>query len=263
MTERQTYSGSGEEKEFLALLEDKLRLTRKTNQIQVTNFLPPRLQSLAEMVLEKNSDLQWELEGGAPGAERQRIIVAPLHRELIPKTSRIVLLAMEGDFRHGVRQPATHRDYLGAILGTGIKREKLGDIWLTPAGCVAAVDQELAGYLSQQVIRVKGNSLEIRVLAPGSFNPPEKEVSQYFTTVASLRLDAVAAAGFRTARSRIAGEITAGRFSVNWQEVTRLDYLLKAGDVISARGRGRLVLQEASGSTAKGRIKISIGKYIL
>jgi len=261
MSDRLKYPGTAEEKELMAVLEDKMRLARKTQRPQVTHFLNPHLQGLAEGILEKNPDLQWELEGGAPGAERRRIVLAPAGGEIDQDHSRIALIACQGDFARAGKQ-ATHRDFLGAILGTGIKREKLGDIWLTPEGCVLAVDQDLAAYLCQQSIRVKGVVLDLQILAPGSYQPPEKAASLLTTTVASLRLDAVAAAGFRTSRSRIAPEITAGRISVNWQEVTRLDYLLKAGDVISARGRGRIILKDVGGNTAKGRVRITIEKYI-
>lgn len=262
MTDRLKYSGKAEEKEFLALLEDRIRQVRKNNLPQVMNFLDPRLQSLAELILDKNNDLTWDLQGGAPGAERQRLIIGPAEWELSFVDARITLLACQGDFGYIVGNAASHRDFLGAILGTGIKREKLGDIWLTQKGCVLAVDQDLAVYLQQQIIRVKGNVLELQIMAPENFAPPEKEVVSLETTVASLRLDAVAAAGFRTSRSRISGEITGGKISVNWQEVTRLDFILKVGDVISARGRGRMVLKCTKGSTAKGRVKINIEKYI-
>lgn len=262
MTERQKYSGTAEEKEFIALLEDKIRLVQKINQPQVMNFLDPRLQSLAEQILNKNDDLAWDLQGGVPGAERQRLIIGPADWELSEQDARITLLASQGNVGQQGIKAINHRDYLGAILGTGIRREKLGDIWLTPAGCVLAVDQDLATYLQQQLIRVKGNVLDLQILAAGTFLPPEKEVCTLETTVASLRLDAVAAAAFRTSRSRITGEIAAGKFSVNWQEVTRLDFNLKTGDVVSSRGRGRIVLKYVKGNTAKGRVKIGIEKYI-
>lgn len=152
----------------------------------------------------------------------------------------------------------THRDYLGAILGTGIKREKLGDIWLSETGCVISAAREISGYLCQQPLIVKGITFEIYEAEQQNFEPEDKGGEVITATVPSMRLDAVAALGFRTSRSKLTREILAGRFKVNWQEITRLDYQLSEQDVISCRGRGRVVIDSVGGQSKKGRIKITL-----
>ncbi|QNB45158.1 photosystem II S4 domain protein [Thermanaerosceptrum fracticalcis] len=248
-----------EEKQFVARLLDKMRLLEKKQQSQVTDFADPHLLGVAEKILEHCGDFSWESYGGHPYAERRRIVLSPDYLEMSLDAAQITLLACYGDFSS---VKVTHRDFLGALLSTGIKREKLGDIWLVPQGCVTAADREIANFLLYEPLKVKGVPLEIKELAPEQFSLPEREGKSITTTVPSLRLDAIAAAGFGTSRTRISREISAGKIKVNWQETTKTDHLLKEGDVLSGRGRGRVLVQEISGTTHKGRIKVTLQRFV-
>ncbi len=250
---------TGEEKAFVARLFDKMKLLEKKQQSQVTDFADPHLLGVAERILEQYGDLNWESYGGHPYAERRRILLFPDFLEMSLEAAQITLLACYGDFS---AVKVSHRDFLGALLGTGIKREKLGDIWLVPQGCVAAADREIANFLLYEPLKVKGVPLEIRELAQEQFSLPEREGKNITTTVPSLRFDAIAAAGFGTSRTRICREIFAGKIKVNWQEITKTDYPLKEGDVLSGRGRGRVIVQEISGTTHKGRIRVTLQRFV-
>ncbi|HHY47545.1 MAG TPA: hypothetical protein GX506_09640 [Firmicutes bacterium] len=76
-------------------------------------------------------------------------------------------------------------------------------------------------------------------------------------TVASLRLDAVAALGFSTSRTKMAEEIKAARVWVNSRQVLDPSHQVRVGDAITARGRRVSVkLQEVTGETKKGRMGV-------
>lgn len=248
-----------EEKQFAARLLDKIRLLEKKQESQVTDFADPHLLAVGEKILEQSGDFNWETFGGHLHAERKRIVLSPDYLEINSEEAQITLLACNGDFS---AVKVTHRDFLGALLSTGIKREKLGDIWLLPQGCVAAADREIARFLLYEPLKVKGVPVKIRELAPEQFNLPEREGKSITTTVASLRLDAIAAAGFGTSRARMGREISAGKIKVNWQETIKPDHLLKEGDVLSGRGRGRVLVQEIRGTTHKGRIKVTLQRFV-
>ncbi|HEY8345340.1 MAG TPA: S4 domain-containing protein, partial [Bacillota bacterium] len=82
------------------------------------------------------------------------------------------------------------------------------------------------------------------------------------TTVASLRLDAVAGLGFGISRTKMAREIKAEKVKVNWCSTTDPDYQVKVGDVLSIKGRGRVVVAETTGLSKKGRIGVILKKLI-
>lgn len=80
-------------------------------------------------------------------------------------------------------------------------------------------------------------------------------------TVASLRLDTVAALGFSTSRSKMTEEIRAERVCVNSMSVTDPSKQVKLGDTITAKGRRTIVkLEEVTGQTKKGRLGIVISR---
>ncbi|MGP1367230.1 MAG: S4 domain-containing protein, partial [Schwartzia sp. (in: firmicutes)] len=81
-------------------------------------------------------------------------------------------------------------------------------------------------------------------------------------TVASLRVDAVAAAGFGMSRSRAAADIDADKLKLNWQSVKNAAQSLKAGDVLSMRGRGRVEVVEIGGQTKKGRTGVLLRRFL-
>ena len=90
----------------------------------------------------------------------------------------------------------------------------------------------------------------------------EEKVKIISATVAALRLDAVAAAGYGTSRSRMADEIKSQNVKINWKEAKNAAQSVEAGDVISFRGRGRVELAEVRGTTKKGRFSITLKRYI-
>ena len=81
------------------------------------------------------------------------------------------------------------------------------------------------------------------------------------TTEASLRLDAIASAGFGMSRSKMVDLISSGDVRVNWKEIGQSAHALKAGDLVAIRGKGRLEIGEVA-ITKKERYRINLTRYI-
>ena len=90
----------------------------------------------------------------------------------------------------------------------------------------------------------------------------EKRCKEIRATVASLRIDSIAASGFGSSRSRAAADIAADKMKLNWQPVKSASQTVKEGDIISMRGRGRLEVAEVRGQTKKGRTVVVLKRYI-
>lgn len=62
-------------------------------------------------------------------------------------------MRVQGNFMF---DPATHRDFLGAILGTGIERSKVGDIIIMgETGAQILVAEELVEHFEMSLTQVK------------------------------------------------------------------------------------------------------------
>ncbi|KAL6616060.1 hypothetical protein ACP70R_038330 [Stipagrostis hirtigluma subsp. patula] len=223
-----------------------------------TNFLTPPIIKEAMLAIENLADIKAVAQGGYPQAERCRISVG--HPDSMTSNQDIVAaLSISGNFR---LEPCSHGDFLGAILGTGITREKVGDILLQgERGAQVLVDPELVDYLTstlEKVGKVGVSCTQIPLLAL-EYEPPRTK--SFKTVESSLRVDALASAGFKISRTKLASLIGAGDVRVNWTPVLKNGVTLKSGDVVSVSGMGRLKIGEVV-TTRKGKYAVELIQYL-
>ena len=155
-----------------------------------------------------------------------------------------------------------HRDYLGAVLGLGLRRDQVGDIVMLPDGRAAVmVDRSKADFICAQLTRVAHLPVECVSVDAAELPLPTGAGKEITGTVAGLRLDAVLALGFGLSRSRAVLLIKGALVKVNWRPVDTPSYQLREGDLISLQGRGRLELLSVAGETRKGRLRLILKKY--
>ena len=247
-----------ENREEVARVLDKAEQAVRTWEVVLTDFLSPPVLFEVQEIFSKLTDIHLLAWGGYPQAERQRLGIA---RSEIPlETSEIELAALDiaGNF---LFDTATHRDFLGAILGTGIVREKVGDIIvLGERGAQVIVVPEMVEFLTTSLTQVRSVGVKTRQIdfSELKIRPPKKK--EMTTVEASMRLDAIASAGFGLSRSKMANAIAAGDVRINWKDITQASYNVKSGDLISLRGKGRLEVGEVS-VTKKQRYRVNLVRY--
>ncbi|KAF8024069.1 hypothetical protein BT93_F1317 [Corymbia citriodora subsp. variegata] len=228
------------------------------NIVLHTDFLTPPVQKESMLLLEKLADIKAIAQGGYPQAERCRISVG--HIETLTSEPDIVAaVSITGNFSF---DSCSHGDFLGAILGTGIAREKLGDILLQgERGAQILIVPELVDFIIatlDKVGNVPVSCTRIPLLAL-EFEPPRTK--SFRSVEASLRVDALASAGFKMSRSKLATLISNGDVRVNWTTVTKNGTTLKSGDIVSVSGQGRLKIGEII-RTRKGKFAVEIIRYL-
>lgn len=245
--------------ELAARLIDLAEQALRTWEITLSDFLTPPDCAEAAALLGGLAELHWVQQGGYPQAERQRIAIARRDIPLSPNGIPLVALDMSGNF---LFDPATHRDFLGAMLGTGIVREKVGDIIvLGERGAQAIVIPELADFLTNNLTQVRSVPVKTQCIDFSDLKVQEPRTKELTTVEASLRLDAIASAGFGTSRSKIADLITHGDVRVNWKTITNTSHPLKTGDLIALQGKGRLAIGTIS-ITKKERYRIQMTRHL-
>ena len=90
----------------------------------------------------------------------------------------------------------------------------------------------------------------------------EQEYKEIKATVADLRIDALAAAGYGISRSRMAEEIKAQNVFINGLVAKKPAQEVKEGDEISFGKRAKVVLYQVNGTTKKGRIGVLLRRYV-
>ena len=154
----------------------------------------------------------------------------------------------------------SHRDFLGSVLGLGIKREKCGDIIICDDVCYIILHRDIASFVASELVKVGRVGVKCTECALSDIILPEKSFTPISGTVASLRLDAVVSHFAGKGRSRAAELISAGFVFVNGILCEKNDMHLADGDTISVRGCGKATL-EVSGKSKKDRIFITLHKY--
>jgi len=248
--------------DLAARLCDLAEAAIKLRRFRISEFLDPSAMEVAETVAAHYDKINLRADGGYQGAERERALFSHVDftaAELVD--SEIIALGIKWDKRH---YSLNHQDVLGGLMALGIKRELMGDI-VIPAGDYQAVvffEKVIANYMLAQTERIGGAVVEVSVVTDTATLQKEERVKEIRATVASLRLDILAAAGFGLSRTKMAEEIDAQRVKVNWKDNSSPAAQLKQGDVVSMRGRGRMEVVLVGGQTKKGRTIVEIKRYI-
>ena len=226
---------------------------------KATGFLDPNSREIAVGVLGAVPGVSYRAYGGYPKAEYQRSLVYPSFYLIELLESPLRAVEVTGDFP---QESVSHRDFLGSVLSTGLKRDRVGDIVITPTGCQVVVAEEAVAALLTQLHQVHSVMVSVTEIDIEQLAVSPERVKSLKTTVASLRIDAVAAFGFGMSRTKMAREIKGGRVKKNWRLVTDPSADVAAGDIISMRGRGRVTVEEVKGETRKGRIALALTRTI-
>lgn len=255
MLPREDLLKSVADRETAARVLDQADQAIKTWEVVCTDFLsPPELLDVQHM-FSRLTEVHFLAWGGYPQAERQRVAIA--RSDLPLETDQVALAGLEiaGNF---LFDPASHRDFLGAILGTGIVREKVGDILvLGERGAQAIVVPDMVEFLRLNLNQVRSVPVKTQPVDLAELKIREPKKKEMTTVEASMRLDALASAGFGMSRSKMSDLINAGDVRVNWKEITQASHLLKSGDLVAIRGKGRLEIGEMA-VTKKDRYRVQL-----
>ncbi len=249
----------GEDRDILARALDLADLVNRYHQPQYTDFYDPYHTGLIVSGLSRLSSIACGADGGYSGAERQRVVICPDYTDPGDVAGELRFLAVVGGF--GNNRPS-HRDFLGSLLGLGLKRGKLGDILVNPGGAQVVVNAGIAGFIKNNLLKVSRWEVTVREIAREELILPERKFKEINSTVASMRLDAVAAAGYGVSRSKIVSEIAAEKVHLNWQPCRDSSRAVREGDVISIKGRGRLEVFMVNGTSRGGRIFVTLRRLV-
>jgi len=248
-----------ENREDMARVIDKADQAIKTWEVVLTDFLSPPVLAEIQQQFQRLTEVQLVAWGGYPQAERQRIAIARSELPLDQSQVEVAALDIAGNF---LFDQATHRDFLGAMLGCGLVREKTGDvIVLGERGAQAIIVPEMVEYLETQLNQVRSVPVKTQRIDLSELKIREPKKKEMTTVEASMRLDAVASAGFGVSRSKMTDLISAGDVRVNWKDISQASHLLKSGDLIAIRGKGRLEVGEVT-VTKKDRYRVQLTRFI-
>ncbi len=261
-----------------ARIEDAAGKTAR-GEVAILTFLTPRERVEAERALRQRG--LWEqawLFGGYPTAERVCLFLLPDYfSAMLPAApmdcetetveallseelaSAVCALSVKGSRYRAL----THRDYLGAVLRTGLERDAVGDIAVqNEHEAVMFCSRTVADFLCENLTRVANDAVKCSICRLGPDFTDGRHYLSVNETVASPRLDCVVAALTDLSRERAQELIRTGLVEVDFEPTERTDLTLTPPATLSVRGYGRYILRGFPGQTRKGRLRLSADKIV-
>ncbi|MCC8356973.1 MAG: YlmH/Sll1252 family protein [Oscillospiraceae bacterium] len=247
------------EKELEKRIEELAERSQRSGRVTMTSFLTPAELFEANAWAERQDWCNSLAFGGHPACERQVMFFLPDYMEPEDFSGE--------DYIHALRVRAYyaapgHRDYMGAALGLGIRREFMGDIWVEEDSAVIFCLPSVERLLLEELKTVGRANVKVSPLSLSELPEPERKVKTMSFTVKSMRLDAVAGHMFGLSRSAAAEAIRQGGVSLNYTPCLHVDAPVSAGDILSLRGRGKGALTSVGEKSKKDRIFLEAEIYL-
>ncbi len=246
---------SGDRKMKVQRILDQAEQALKRHEAVFTDFLSPDMIDDAVKCLTQVHGLSFYMDGGYPDAEYQVLALCPDWMEEDMVDFPLALVHVE---KLQQKKDLGHRDVHGSVLGLGINRPKIGDLIVWGDVIQIITDREMASFLGAHLVKIGSTSVRPSVESLTALQLKEPEYQVVSGTVKSLRLDAIIATGFHLSRGKAADLVRGEKVKVNYRPVTNPSMGLKEGDLVSVRGKGRLIYDGDGGTSKKDRIHVRL-----
>ncbi len=259
-----------EDSVLISYAHDKMLRCIDDYVITFTSFLDVRQQALLLSEFSRYNDTKVLLYGGFDTSERAVMVFIPQYLEINdfdsldryfsenPEENPLTVINLKKDSFSTI----SHRDYLGALMGLGIKRETTGDILTNDNGADLIVLKSVATYIMSELKSVGRATVSAEETDFSDVVISSENIREETVNVSSMRLDNIISACFRLSRSDSASAILSGSVFVNSLQILKCDKKVNIGDKIVFRTKGKIVLKEISGVSKKGRNFIKIDVYV-
>lgn len=244
-----------EDKTVLSSIYDKMILCDKTGKTVYGNeFYPPIIWN---QINDLSSEFEFNVYNFGIFEEAERRILVFSNFEVYDYPVNLIKISYNSKF-----SKLGHRDFLGALMSLGVKREKFGDMIVKDDSCYIAAFADICDVVKNNLVSIGKCSCRVEILDFHISDVPKVEFQEVVINTNSLRLDCICAAICNISRSKADEIIASGKALVNYNEVKEKDRHIELQSIITFRGYGKYKLDKIIGETQRGRIKVVIKKYI-
>lgn len=243
-----------EEEAVVTRLFDKLVIAEKSGKIVHSNeFYTPGIWS---GVLKLNSQLETNVFCDGVFEEAERRMITFCIEEHVYQPIKVLCINNKSKF-HSLQ----HKDYLGAIMSLGIKREKIGDLIVAGDRCYCAVCEDIASYICDNIDMVAHCPCEVTEIYDYE-KMPTYRFEEKIVISTSMRADCIISSLTGLSRSKSVDLIRAGKVLIDYVEVREKDYDIDTASTVTVRGYGKFKICEVVGNSGSGRLKVLVKKFI-
>lgn len=241
---------------FKAKINDLITRFEDGEEIVFSSFL-----TVEEALMANNLCSKYHIPhiflGGYAECERKILAISSLDETKIKERCPIVLLKIECAELSSI----SNRDVLGALMGSGIRREMLGDIIIRQGVAAFFALNQISEFLIQNISTIGRFKVKLAV-ADEQFEIPPPVYEYQRVTAASLRLDAIVSSVSHISRDRASELIENRMVQINHMPSEKKTKEIHAGDCLVVRGVGKWIIDECGELSKKGRVVLRCRKYI-
>ena len=255
-------------------LHDLSARSAKDSYLTHTEFLSMSEQAMFYKILKeehvsylegKYGGVSYFLYGGHEEDDRKIIFFLPYYQkkeEVMKEIDDGEIISCLHVYPRNVKFADTlsHRDYLGALMHLGMKREMFGDILTDGTDAYIFVISSMATQVKEELVKVRHTSVRVDVIKPKDC-PFEMRFSLENVNVSSIRLDSILAEVFHL--SRRDSQVLIASESVFLNGMTCMDnsHTLHENDRVSVKTKGKFIYLGEVSTSRKGRLFVKIKRY--
>ena len=255
-----------DEKIFVAKIVDKIKSAQAKNRYENTDFLDMVQQEKAKEILNKRRIENYQFWGGFNESERKELFIFPDYIEQ-SNDEYMDIYKQQMSCIHIVlpkenRGMYVHRNYLGALMKLGLKREKIGDIIVNNDGADIVISKEISKFILNNLrLLTRFQKAQIKEIELEQIHYIEKEKEIIKINVPSTRLDCIVGELARCSRNEANDIIKQERVLVNFKLELRNSLTISEDSIITIRGKGRFKIDKILGETRSGRLNVQVSKW--
>lgn len=234
-------------------LYEKYSLSRERDIPLFGNcFYPPNVWKFFE---EKMQEKFFPIasDGFFDEAERRMISFNNIYESAFPY--KVIKVTNKSKFSN-----VTHRDYLGALLSLGIKREKIGDLLVKENTCYFPVCEEIEQFILDNLSSIGKSPCKVEVIS-NEFEMPSFEFKEIVILVQTLRIDSIVAKLSNVSRGKAQNMIEEGKVLIDYNTINNKSAIVETSSRVTIRGQGKFILKDIVGNSKSGKFKVLIKKY--
>ena len=184
-----------------------------------------------------------------PYGESERVI---LYAESLPEISL---------FKINCYEKLRHQDIMGSILGLNISPSYIGDIIVDGDDYYFYIISKLDDFIKNNLNAVGNNFVTVEKIDVSYLNNYKRKFEQIQLIVSSIRIDNVISKIINVNRKEILNKIKNKQVLLNYEILTKNEYILKENDIFSIKKYGKYKFIGIVNNTKKNNLVINILKY--
>ena len=153
----------------------------------------------------------------------------------------------------------THRDFLGSIMGLNIKRELIGDIFVSDNIAYVYVMSDISDFIIHNLNKIGINNCTVEISDKTNLDFKYEDIK---CIISSFRLDNIVSAITNQSRQNTELYIQQGLCMVDYEVCIDKSKLIYENTILSLKKYGRYIVGSEDRKTKKDKIVLNIKKFI-